>query len=315
MSTPAANPGNILIATDSVSDAATVRKNLDEEFKHVMTSTNPRAATDDFERHQPDVLVLAFNKLEKAKSYYLGLYRLCPSIQQRPHRTIILCDKDDVKPVYELCKQRHFDDYVLYWPMAYDMLRLNLAVHQALSGPAAIKYGEPTVTQFAASARRLGGLESLLSQPSSRSDDFTQACAPHLDSVRTLSALAERVRPVLLIVDDDEFQWKILASVFNPKHYELYFAASGLDALAQLRRVHPDLILMDVRMPGMDGVEVMRRIKATRRLADIAVIMVTGQSDRQVVTESMRIGASGFVVKPFERGALLAKVVQVLNDR
>jgi PleD family two-component response regulator len=80
MSTPAANPGIILIATDSVSDAATVRKNLDEEFEHVMTSTNPRAATDDFERHQPDVLVLAFNKLEKAKSYYLGLYRLCPSI-------------------------------------------------------------------------------------------------------------------------------------------------------------------------------------------------------------------------------------------
>jgi CheY-like chemotaxis protein len=314
MSTPAANSGIVLIATDSVSDAATVRKNLDQEFEHVMTSTDPRAATDDFERHQPDVLVLAFNKLEKAKSYYLGLYRLCPSIQHRPHRTIILCDKDDVKPVYELCKQRHFDDYVLYWPMAYDMLRLNLAVHQALRELAAIKYGEPTVTQFAAPARRLAGLENLLAQPLSNKNDFTQACALHLDSVRTLSALAERVRPVLLIVDDDEFQWKILANVFNTKHYELYFAASGLQALSQMRQVRPDLILMDVRMPGMDGVEVLRRIKATPRFADIAVIMVTGQSDKQVVTLSMRIGAAGFFVKPFERVTLLAKVVSVLGS-
>jgi CheY-like chemotaxis protein len=70
---------------------------------------------------------------------------------------------------------------------------------------------------------------------------------------------------------------------------------------------------MDIQMPGMDGVEVMRRLKATPRLADIAVIMVTGQSDRQVVTASMKTGAAGFVVKPFERGALLAKVVHVLK--
>jgi CheY-like chemotaxis protein len=157
------------------------------------------------------------------------------------------------------------------------------------------------------------GLENLLAQPLLNSDDFTQACAPHLDSVRTLSALAERVRPVLLIVDDDEFHWKILASVFNTKHYELYFAASGLEALAQIRQVRPDLILLDVRMPRMDGVDVLRRIRATPRFADIAVVMVTGQSDSQVVTESIIIGAAGFVVKPFERGALLAKVVSVLG--
>lgn len=312
MTTPAANSGTILIATDSVSDAAMVQKHLQEEFEHVMTSTDLGSAADEFERHQPDVLVLGFNTLEKAEHYYLGLYRLCTSIHQQPHRTIILCNKDEVKPVYELCKQRHFDDYVLYWPMAYDMSRLNLAVHQALRGLAALNEGGPTVAQFAAPARGLANLGKLLSEPLPHGDDFTQACAPHLDSVRTLSALAERVRPVLLIVDDDEFQRKILASIFSTKHYELSFATSGLEALSQLHQVDPDLILMDVQMPGMDGVEVMRRLKATPRFAEIPVIMVTGQSEREVVTESMKIGAAGFVVKPFERDTLLVKVGQAL---
>jgi CheY-like chemotaxis protein len=308
-----ANSGIVLIATDSVSDAATVRRNLQDEFEHVVTSTDAQAAADDFERHQPDVLVLAFNKLEKAERYYLGLYRLCPSIQLQPHRTIILCDKEDAKAVYALCKRQYFDDYVLYWPMAYDMLRLNLAVHHALRGLADMKADGPTVSQFAASARRLGELEKVLSQPVPQGEDLTLVLAPHLDSVRALSNLAERVRPVLLIVDDDAYQRKILASIFSSAHYALYFAASGLEALGQLRQLRPDLILMDIQMPGMDGVEVMRRLKATPRLADIAVIMVTGQSDRQVVTASMKTGAAGFVVKPFERGALLAKVVHVLK--
>ena len=74
----------ILIASDNASDAALVKKLLDPEFEHTFISTDPNRAKEDFERRHPDVLVLAFNALEKSERYYLGLYRLCPSIHQHP---------------------------------------------------------------------------------------------------------------------------------------------------------------------------------------------------------------------------------------
>lgn len=76
--------------------------------------------------------MLTFDNLEKAERYYLGLYRLCPMVQQHIHRTVILCNKDEVKRVCQLCMKNYFDDYVLFWPMTYDMSRLAMAVHHAL---------------------------------------------------------------------------------------------------------------------------------------------------------------------------------------
>ncbi len=157
-----ASPAPILVATDNVTDAALVKKQLEEEFTKVATSTDADAAAKDFERHRPDVLVLAFDNLEKAERYYLGLYRLCPTVQQHIHRTVILCNKDEVKRVYELCKKNYFDDYVLFWPMTYDMSRLAMAIHHALRELATLKDGAPSVAEFAAQARRLTDLEGLL---------------------------------------------------------------------------------------------------------------------------------------------------------
>ena len=157
----------LLVATDNVTDAALVKNLLEKELAKVaklVVSTNPDAAAMDFERLRPDVLVLAFDNLEKAERYYLGLYRLCPMVQQHIHRTVILCNKDEVKRVYELCMKNYFDDYVLFWPMTYDMSRLAMAVHHALRELAAVKDGDsgPSLLEFAAQAisarlaRRIG---------------------------------------------------------------------------------------------------------------------------------------------------------------
>ena len=116
----------ILIATDIATDAELVAEVLNKEFNHIVVSTNPDAAAGDFVRHQPDVLVLAFNELEKSERYYLSLYRLCPEVNRHPHRTVILCNKDEVKRAYELCMKDLFDDYILFWPMTYDSSRLNM---------------------------------------------------------------------------------------------------------------------------------------------------------------------------------------------
>ena len=139
MSTPNSNAATILVATDVVDDAAMVKDILGEEFKRVFVSTDPARAVADFEQHRPDVLVLAFNQLEKSERYYLGLYRLCKAVHQHPHRTVILCNKDEVKRVYELCMKDFFDDYILFWPMTYDPCRLLMSVHYALRDLASLK--------------------------------------------------------------------------------------------------------------------------------------------------------------------------------
>ena len=110
--------------------------------------------------------MLTFDNLEKAERYYLGLYRLCPMVQQHIHRTVILCNKDEVKRVCQLCMKNYFDDYVLFWAMTYDMSRLAMAVQHALRELAAIKDGGsgPSLVEFAAQARRLLALEGLLEQ-------------------------------------------------------------------------------------------------------------------------------------------------------
>lgn len=389
MTAPDPTAALILIATDNVTDAGLIKKHLEVEFEKVFISTDPDRAVADFELHLPDVLMLAFNSLEKSERYYLELYRRSRKIHLQPHRTVILCNKDEVKRVYDLCKKELFDDYILFWPMTHDTTRLLMAMHHALRELAVIKSGGPSLAEFAAQARRLAELETMLDRQMAqggqyievtsqamaqaeqkigaaldgfsrrlvqddlaggytvkKGDDlkdeisrlrregvqqhfrvaaesvkplkqwahnFKQECAPHLESARALSAMAGRVQPVVLVVDDDEFQHKIIDKILEGKNYHLVFAAGGIEALKVLRKTRPDLILMDVMMPDMGGLEVARYIKSTPQLADIPIVMITGKSDKNIVTESLKAGAADFVVKPFDRDTLLGKVTQALR--
>ena len=389
MDTPAPTAATILIATDSTTDAALVEKLLHPEFDHIFMSTDPDKLPGDFVRHRPNVLVLAFNTLEKSERYYMGLYRLCEAVHQHPHRTVILCNKDEVKLAYELCKKDYFDDYILFWPMTYDMSRLAMSIHHALRELAALKGDGPSAAEFAAQARQLAELEKILAQqvaqgglhieaagrameqaeqqigtaldgfsqrlisgslPGSvtvkNADDlkkeisrfkreevqqhfrtaaesaqplkqwaheFKQECEPLMESARALNAMAERIRPIVLVVDDDEFQRKTIGKLLEEENYHLIFSSDGFEALNVLRKTRPDLILMDVMMPNRDGMETTRRLKTVPQFAKTPVIMVTGKSEGKVVIDSLKAGAVGFVVKPFDRTTLIAKIARALS--
>ena len=117
----------------------------------------------------------------------------------------------------------------------------------------------------------------------------------------------------MLVVDDDELQQKLVAKILAAENYQLIFAAKGVEALAVMRKTRPDVILMDFKMPEMDGIETTRRLKAVPQFAKLPVIMITGQSEGSVVVDSLKAGACGFLVKPFARDTLIAKLRQVLN--
>lgn len=382
------NNPTILIASDVVADARLVHKLLSDEFDNLSISTAPERAIEDFEDLQPNVLLLAFNSLEKAERYYLGLYRLSQKVHAIPHRTLILCNKDDLKRVYELCKREYFDDYILFWPIPHDALRLPMTVHHALRQFRADK--TPTAGEIAAQARRLLELEPLLEKHSASgvhhletaSNTVHQAEAEILSAVdkfyavlmtdrlkgmmdvkdttalqqefiqlknagieesfksvdaavkpvrewvdtlkselnaplqssRSLHKLVSQVRPMILVVDDDEYQHKLLAQILSDENMELVFVINGAEALSALRRRKPDLILMDINLPGDDGVELTRRIKSVARLADIPVVMITGKGAKNLVIDSRKAGAVDFIVKPFSKETLATKINKILSS-
>jgi DNA-binding response OmpR family regulator len=102
----------------------------------------------------------------------------------------------------------------------------------------------------------------------------------------------------ILIVDDEEPVRDILSEYFAGQGYAVQTAASGVEALAVAGRERPDLVLLDVRMPKMDGVEVLRRLRAIHD--DLVVIMVTANEDLGVARETLKIGALDYVAKPFD---------------
>jgi CheY-like chemotaxis protein len=144
-------------------------------------------------------------------------------------------------------------------------------------------------------------------------EDLRQDVAPHMESARLLKAMAERVRPSILLVDDDPFQHKLLGQILEQENMDLVCVESGAAALGVLRRRRPDLILMDVMMPDIDGIEVTRRLKATEPYASIPVVMITGQGEKNTVVASQKAGAVDFVVKPFSRDTLVAKLHKYLK--
>jgi DNA-binding NtrC family response regulator len=106
------------------------------------------------------------------------------------------------------------------------------------------------------------------------------------------------MKPSLLIVDDDEVMRETLSDVLRKKGYEVFVASSGNDALSAIRKNIIDLIVLDMRLPDLDGLEVLKRVKEFD--TEILVIMMTAYSDVQTAVSAMKSGAYHYINKPFE---------------
>src|SRR5215467_8595588 len=117
----------------------------------------------------------------------------------------------------------------------------------------------------------------------------------------------------ILIVDDNETNRDILATRLATHGYELLQAADGEEALIAAREQTPDLILLDVMMPKLDGVEVCRRLKSDANLPFIPIILVTAKADSKDVVAGLDAGADEYLAKPVDQMALMARVRSVLR--
>ena len=112
----------------------------------------------------------------------------------------------------------------------------------------------------------------------------------------------------ILIVDDTPANIQALATILRSKGYQISAATNGKQAIEVLARIQPDLILLDVMMPEMDGFETCRRLKATQQWRQIPVIFLTSKTETADIVQGFELGAVDYVAKPFNAHELLARV-------
>jgi two-component system cell cycle response regulator DivK len=112
----------------------------------------------------------------------------------------------------------------------------------------------------------------------------------------------------ILVVDDHPDNRRILRDLLGSAGFEVLEAATGEEALARAEAAIPDLILMDIQLPGIDGYEATRRIKANAALRHIPLIVVTSYALSGDDAKALAAGADAYVAKPFSPRALLARV-------
>ena len=109
----------------------------------------------------------------------------------------------------------------------------------------------------------------------------------------------------ILVVDDDDAILEMLGIVMANDGFEAVFCNNGADALDKFRETSPDLVLLDLMLPGIDGIEVCKQIRAE---SDVPVVMLTAKSDTADVVRGLESGADDYVPKPFKPAELVARV-------
>ena len=188
---------------------------------------------------------------------------------------LALCDAAGTAVAARLSRDGIVDDYVQQFPAPADPDRLATSIRLAarIAPPASAMAPAPTAAAAPAPAKR---------------------------------------RSVVLVVEDDEMLHTLVAAMLESEPVDLVFEADGAAAFDRVNTVGPDLVLMDVMLPGGDGVALTERIKSTPDLAAIPVVMLSGEARLDTLVRSMEAGAADFIVKPFTREALIAKLGKYL---
>ena len=121
------------------------------------------------------------------------------------------------------------------------------------------------------------------------------------------------IKPKILIVEDDLDIAEMLNAYFRVQGYEVFTVNWGEDGVRSSQTVHPDLVILDIRLPDIDGYEVARRLRSDRRTAEIPIIFLTEKRDRADRLEGFEFGADDYITKPFDIQELRLRVRNALK--
>lgn len=120
---------------------------------------------------------------------------------------------------------------------------------------------------------------------------------------------------VILVIDDSPLDRKLISKVLERQSYKVFSAGSGEEALSMVGSVLPDLILLDIMMEGMDGLETCERLKALPECENVAIIFMTGKTDSDSILQAFSEGASDYITKPYRIKEALARIETHLKVR
>ena len=119
----------------------------------------------------------------------------------------------------------------------------------------------------------------------------------------------------ILVIEDEPAVQTLLRKQLTAHGYQVTIAADGLDGLVKLETIKPDLVISDVMMPNLDGIEFVRAIKQHQDTQRIPIIFLTAKSDPRSMIEGINVGARFYVTKPFQIDDLLTKIRRALGGK
>lgn len=117
----------------------------------------------------------------------------------------------------------------------------------------------------------------------------------------------------LLVIDDDPFILTLVKKTFSSLGFEVLTATDGFEGIDAIKKHKPALILLDIMMPILDGLEVLKRVKESPEVSRIPIIMFTAVAENKMVVESSKLGADDYIIKPFQSSVLITKVRDLLQ--
>ena len=118
----------------------------------------------------------------------------------------------------------------------------------------------------------------------------------------------------ILIVDDDPTTQKLLGLYLRSKGYDVSLAENGIDGLEKLGMENPDMIISDLNMPYMDGIEFVKSVRSDPTRADLPILMVTTEGDPEERERALAVGVNGYLVKPVTAEVLIQQIRHILKN-
>jgi len=119
----------------------------------------------------------------------------------------------------------------------------------------------------------------------------------------------------ILIIEDDPFLSEMYVAKFSENNFQVEVAIDGKDGLAKIKEFIPDLILLDIVLPKMDGFEILKKIKSDPKLKNIPIVLLTNLGQKNEIEKGMSLGANEYIIKAhFTPTAVVAKVKEILSN-
>jgi len=118
-----------------------------------------------------------------------------------------------------------------------------------------------------------------------------------------------------LLVEDDPTNLKLLTYILRPCGYQLYTAKGGNQALEIVEKHRPDLILLDIRLPDIDGFQVFKKLKAQEETKGIPIIFVSALAQKKYRVKGLSLGAADYIVKPYMKEDIIVSIKEILKLR